>query len=134
MIKKPGFTLIELLIVMGIMGILLILLTEVFGAILAMRLRSQTTSDLAQDSRYLLSRLTYDIARSSDITLPPAASSGDSLLLTIGGTTHLYTLANNTVLLSVGDSPGEALTGINTKITNLSFTQFFAMGGKKSVQ
>jgi prepilin-type N-terminal cleavage/methylation domain-containing protein len=132
--KKSGFTLVELLMVMGIMGLLMVILFQVFGAILDMKLRSEATTAVAQDSRYLISRLTYDISRSSDITLPLAGGSGNTLILVIDGVDYVYELNGTTLKLSVGGGASQALTGIGTKITSIVFTHFADIGNKKSVQ
>lgn len=125
---------VELLISMGIMGILIVIMTELFGSILTMKLRSQAKSAVAQDSRYVISRLTYDIARSSDITTPNISSTSDTLTLSISGTTYTYSLQDSKLVLAVGGGVAEPQTGIDTKIDDLSFTQNMTMGGKKSVQ
>jgi prepilin-type N-terminal cleavage/methylation domain-containing protein len=132
--KKSGFTLVELLIVMGVMSILMVILFQVFGSILTMKLRSEATTAVAQDSRYLLTRLTYDISRASNITLPTALSSGSSLGLLIQGSTYLYELDGVTLTLSIDGAAAEAVTSIGSKITSLNFTHFADMGTKKSVQ
>lgn len=128
--KKSGFTLVELLMVMGILGILMTVLFQVFNSILAMKLRSEATTSVAQDSRYLISRLTYDISRASDIT----SGTGGTLSLIIDGTTYFYALENTTLMLSIAGAPAQALTGVQTKIASLQFTRFGDVAGKKIVE
>lgn len=120
---------VEMLMVIGITGVLLVVLSQVFGAILSMKLRSQATSFVAQDSRYILSRLAYDIMRANDIT----SGSGSSLSLNIAGVTHTYSLSGTTLELSVGGAPEQALTGVGTKINSLAFTRT-DVGAHKAVQ
>lgn len=127
---KQGFTMVEMLMVMGIMSILVVILSEVFGSILTMKLRSQATTAVAQDSRYVIARLSYDVSRSSSISSPDA----QTLILTIGGTNYTYSLSGTSLVLRVGAGANQALTGVGTKITALNFTHFLDMGGKKSVQ
>ena len=122
--KKYGFTLVELLMVMGIMSILMIILFQVFGSILDLKLRSEATTYVAQDSRYLITRLTYDISRASDVTLPVELSSGSSLTLVIDGQNYVYSLDGNILKLSVGGGDNLALNGIGSKINTLTFTRF----------
>ncbi len=128
--NKTGFTMVEMLMVMGIMSILVVILSQVFGAILTMKLRSQATTAVAQDGRYAISRLAYDVARASDIT----SGSGGTLRLLIGGTSYVYQREGTTLVLSVGGGASQALTSIGSQITALNFTHFADMGGKKSVQ
>lgn len=119
MTNKHGFTLVEMLIVMGIMSILIIILSQVFGSILTTKLRSEATTAVAQDSRYLLTRLSYDIGRASDIT----SSSGSTLTLSVDGVAYVYALVGDTLTLSVGGEPPQALSSVGTRITQLSFTR-----------
>lgn len=129
--NKRGFTIVEMLLVIGIMSILVVILTQVFGSILTMKLRSQATTAVAQDSRYLLTRLAYDITRSSDLSV----LSPQSLSLTINGVNYLYALSGTSLLLSVGGAPSQALTSIDTQITALNFTLTTVPPSlKKSVQ
>lgn len=125
---SKGFTLVEMLMVMGIMSILVVILAEVFGSILTMKLRSEATTAVAQDSRYLLSRLYYDISRASDIT----STSGDSLSLVIDGVEHLYSLADSTLTLAVGGGSSQALSSIGSRVTGLTFTRT-DLGTKEAV-
>lgn len=130
---KSGFTLVELLISMGIMTILITVLAQVFGSILTMRSKNEAVSALAQDSRYVVERLSYDVARSSGITLPTVGNSGSSLTLVIGGVNYVYTLQDGSLLLSVGGAASDRLNSIGTTITSLSFSRNNVLGGKASV-
>lgn len=116
---KNGFTLIEMLLVMGIMSILLVILTEVFGSIINTKLRSEAVTAVAQDSRYVLARLAYDISRSSAITSP----TGNTLALQIDGVSYVYQLDGSTLTLAVAGGDPQALTGVGTRITSLNFVR-----------
>lgn len=120
---------VEMLMVMGITGVMLVVLSQVFGAILSMKLRSQATSFVAQDSRYVLNRLAYDVMRASDIV----SGSGNTLTLTIDGVSHAYSVSGTTLMLSVDGAPEEKLTGIGTQISSLTFTRT-DLSGHKAVQ
>lgn len=128
--KLNGFTMVEMLMVMGIMGFLVVILSQVFGSILTMKLRSQATSAVAQDSRYLITRLSYDISRASAITVPNSTT----MVLTISGTAYTYTLSGSTLTLAVGGGASQVLNGVGTKITALSFTKLTDLGSKSNVQ
>lgn len=130
---KPGFTLVEMILVTGILGILIVVLTQVFGSIIALRFKNEATSAMAQDSRYLIARLSYDVARASAITVPAVGDSGSLLSLLIGGRLYTYELSNGAVMLSVDGGPPSALTGVNTSLSSLSFTHYPDLGGKKMV-
>ena len=127
--SKPGFTLVEMLMVMGVMSILVVILSQVFGSILTMKLRSEATTAVSQDSRYLLSRLYYDISRASDIV----SGSGATLTLTIGGDSYVYAQNGDTLTLAINGGTGESLTSVRSRVTDLSFTRT-DLGLKKGVQ
>lgn len=131
---KSGFTLVELLMVMGIMGILMGILFQVFGSILSMKLRSEATTSVAQDSRFAISRLTYDISRASDIILPLPGSSGSILSLQIQGLNYVYELDGDSITLAVDGGASAKITGIGSSISALEFTRFIDLGTKKIVQ
>src|SRR4030042_5852170 len=72
---QKGFTLVEILLYMGLLAILLVVLTEILVSILAVKIEFEATSSVEQDSRFLLSRLFYDINRASAITTPGSIGS-----------------------------------------------------------
>lgn len=115
---------IELVIYLGLLGIFLVIMTNLFVATLNVRLESQNQSALQQDGRYLLQRLTYDIRRAKTIELPLWGQEQSSLDLLIndGGVdkNFVYSLSEQKLVLNVN---GEELL-LNSKdsqITNLSF-------------
>jgi len=140
---NKGFTLIELLLFMGLVSILLLLMMQVFSTILNVQTESEASSNLVQDGRYLLARLTYDITRAQTINLPATVgSASDTLQLTINEAgqdrTFIYTLTGNQLLLTNYLGTNLALNSLYTKISNLGTTHLFTrMGnpsGKNSIQ
>ena len=130
---RPGFTLVELLIAMGIMSILIMILAQVFGSILNMRVGSEAVSAIAQDSRYALSRLAYDVGRASSITTPTTGQSSSTLTLVIGGTNYVYSLSGNDLVLSVGGGVNSVVNSNGTAISSLSFTRNNNLGTKENI-
>lgn len=127
---KSGFTLVELLLVIGIMGILMTILFQVFGSILNMKLRSEATTAVAQDGRYLLARLSYDISRATSVSIPNSTT----LNLGIDGTTYSYALDGSTLELTVGAGASEQVTSVLSQINSISFEQLTDIGTKKMVR
>jgi type II secretory pathway pseudopilin PulG len=130
-----GFTITELLIYMGIFTILLVVLTEIFVTTLNVQLESEATSSVDQDSRFILSRLMYDIQRASRIDVPASLGSlpGDTLSLIIGGDTYTYAL-NNTDLELDRNGTANKLNSFDTTISNVVFQRLGNPGGVNSIK
>lgn len=131
---SKGFSLIELILYMGLFSVFLVTLTQIFSSALELKLDSESTSTVQQDSRYILERLSYDINRADSITTPSSIGTQDaSLAIVISGQTHTYALNNGN--LQVTDPTGTyRLNGYNTSITNLSFLRVGNSGGKNTVR
>lgn len=121
--KQRGFTLVEMLIYMGLMAGFLLVLTDVLVAILDVKAESAATSSVEQDGRYIISRLSYDIARANSITTPSSVgSSGGVLTLKIGGDTYTYSLSGTNFQL-VNSLGTNNLNSSESQVSNLSFTK-----------
>ena len=108
-----GTTIIELIIYMGIFGTLLIVFTHFFLTVLDIKRESEAISYTAQDARFILQRLTYDIKNATSITTPSSlGSQGSSLVLVVNGSTNTYALAGSTLTLN-----GVRLHSFNTNIS-----------------
>lgn len=116
--KNKGFSIIELLVYCGLLTVLLTVLTTVFMSLINLQLETESSSGLAQNSRYLLSRLTYDFRRASSITSPSLGGTSGSLNITIGGVSYQYTAQDGNLVII----PGGQLNSFQTKISGLSFT------------
>lgn len=130
---KKGFTIVELLISLAIMSVLITILAQLFGSILSLRQKSETVSAIAQDSRYILLRLSYDLARSDSIVSPAPGASASTLSLVIGGTSYIYSESGGVLSLSVGGGSPEVLNSPSTSLSNFSFTGNQAIGGSASI-
>lgn len=67
---RRGFTLIELLIYMALLGVFLLVLTNVLVSALQSQIESSSTSLVDIDSRFILARLAYDVSHASSMTIP----------------------------------------------------------------
>ncbi|MBI5018873.1 prepilin-type N-terminal cleavage/methylation domain-containing protein [Candidatus Gottesmanbacteria bacterium] len=81
--QQNGFSLIELLLYMGLTSVLIGLMSQVFLAIVGLRVESANTSGVQQDGRFIMSRLHYDIKRSDIILSPALGVASDSMMLVI---------------------------------------------------
>lgn len=132
--KQQGFTLIELIIVMGVTTILLVMMTDVFASLAKVRTESEATSAVAQDGRFILARLEYDILRASSVTTPALlGNSGNTLALVIGGVTYTYSVSGNNFQM-VNNLGPDNLNGSETNISSFSVQKIGNSGGKETIK
>lgn len=132
--EGQGFTLIELMIYGVILGMFLMVMTTMFTSMLDMQLASQATSAIAQDSRYIFSRLSFDFGKASEIIEPATiGNQGGVLRLDISGVTHTYSVNNGNLELS-NDNGVMMLNSVGTVVSGVSFRRIGNPTGKHSVR
>src|SRR5512146_26781 len=92
--KQKGTTIIELLIYLALLSIFLTVLLDVFVTTLDFKLSSESTSTLNQDTRYIFSKLSYDVYNADSFTIPNSFE----LHTTRGGVATNYTLVSGDLL------------------------------------
>ena len=118
---QKGTTLVELLIYLGLVTVLLAVLTQIFVGILDVQLSSSSVSVVEQDSRFILSRLAYDIERADTISIPgTVGTQSNNLQMMINGISYSYTISNGNLVLS-RLSNNYALNSFDTSISNVTF-------------
>ncbi len=119
--KLLGFTLVELLIYMGLISILMVMITQLFGAIFDVKIESEANSAVDQDGRFILSRLIHDIERSSAIITPlNYGSSSGNLVLTISGAANTYSVSGGNLQLT-NNSGTNSVNSSQTTVSNMTF-------------
>ncbi|MDO8609915.1 MAG: type II secretion system protein [bacterium] len=131
--KQFGFTLIELLVVMGLFSILLVVIMDMFLAILHTQSKSISASNIAQDSQFILQKFTNDINNANTITAPAVGSTNSTLQFILYGVPQTYQWDNNNLKL-INNYGTTLLNGFNDDITNITFTHIGNLNGKDSVQ
>lgn len=133
-LPRNGFSLIELIIYMGILLVMIYVLTDILYSTLNSQLETQSSSGIAQDGRYLYSRLTYDINRAQAVSAPQnLGDTSNTLQVTIGGLTYTYALVGGN--LTITDNTGTyVLNGPDTSISGLTFKRIGNTGGKDTFQ
>lgn len=124
---------VELLLYMGLLSIFITVLTTMFTSILDVQLESEAVSSVAQDSRYLLARLTYDLHRADSIIVPNSpGATNTTLSLNIDGTVTSYTITNGNLVMS--DNTGNNnLNGFDTQVSGFTATRLGNAGGKNTI-
>ena len=120
---QKGTTLIELAIYMGLLAILLTVFASLFTSIIDVQLESATTSQVNQDGRYILAKLSYEMDSAQSIVTPAAPSASTSSTLTIqsNAVNSTYTLNGSGNLQVVTGSNTDVLNSSDTTISDVTF-------------
>lgn len=133
MIKK-GFSIVELLLYMGLVSVILVVLGTVFSDLINLQLSSKATSSVEQDSRFILSRLAYDIRRAQSVSTPPSAgTSGSSLSLVIAGVTYTYSQVGTDLTISTSNGSAN-LNSNDSLVEDFQVTRLGNVSGKPSLR
>ncbi len=122
---KKAFTIIELLIYMALLGLFLIVLTNILVTALQSQTESTTASLVDIDSRFILNRLAYDIAQAGSITTPSApGQTASSIVLN----TNTFSISGTNLLLS-----GVQLNSYDSQVSDFSATRIGNNLGKDTL-
>ena len=115
-----GFTLIDLAIYSGLLGILLVILSEIFISIVQLQLSTSSQGAVEQNGAFILSRITYDVRRASHITAPLLGETVATFSAVISDSgsdvPYVYETQNENLVLSIGSS----VTQINSSDSRIS--------------
>ncbi len=130
---KKGFTLIELSLYMAMFSFILLVLLQIFTALLEKQVEVETTSSVQSDRAFILARLTYDITRADSITTPATpGAQGNTIQLVIDGQTVTYTQTNNNLTITTPTGT-DSLNSFETIVPNLNFQRLGNVTGKNTV-
>lgn len=107
---------VELLIYIGLLTLFLTILTSLFVSIFKLQLTTQSTSSLTQDTRFIITRMGYDIGNATSLMVP------DSTHLQFNGTSTYSLDGDGNLILTIGGI-NNRLNGLDTNISNISFQQ-----------
>lgn len=133
--QKRGTTIVELLVYMGLLSIFLVLLVNILVTTLSFRLGTESSSALNQDTRFIMSRLSYDLYNADNLTLPvtPGDTSG-SLVLTLDGVQKTYSVDGNGDLTETSGGVPSKLNSTGTRVTGLNFERIGVPGEAPTVK
>jgi prepilin-type N-terminal cleavage/methylation domain-containing protein len=131
---QRGLTLVELIVSMGLMSIFMLVLTDIVVAVGDVQTESEAASAVAQDGRYILARLSYDVQRAESIATPPfVGASSTQMVLTIGGgTAYTYALSGGNLRLTA-NSLTDNLNSSETTVSGFSIQRYGNSGGKHTL-
>ncbi len=112
---KRAFSLIELLIYMALLGMFLVVLTNILVTALESQAESTATSLVDIDSRFILNRLMYDVGHATSISTPASVGQTSTSLGLSSGT---YSLSGGNLLLG-----GIQVNSYDSQINNFSVTR-----------
>ena len=122
-LDQGGFTLVELLVYVGVLSLLLMALSNVFGIIVDTQLESRSIADVDQDGRYIIARLIYDTHQASTIITPSSPGSQSATLqISVNSINYTYSLNNGNLELT-NNQGTDQLNSASTTVSGLSFTR-----------
>ncbi len=131
---KKAFTLIELILFFGLFSIILGVLTNLFSVIVDTQTEVETTSAVENDSKFITTRIMYDIQRADSISMPASVGSQTATLsLIIDGETYNYAVDNGNLELTINANT-DSLNSNLTQLSNISFQRFGNIGGKHAIR
>lgn len=122
--NKNSFTIIEFLIYIGILSIILLVFLDLLVSLTRMRTENESTSNVQQDSSYLINKFIYDIHQAKIISNPLHPPGQSNVLnVTINGTGYSYATDSAKNLIMSDGVTNYQLNGYDTQITSILFTR-----------
>src|SRR3989339_886586 len=116
---SKGFTLIELIIFIGIFSVLIFALTDIFISTLFEKNKSESSSTLNQDAKFIISKLQYDIENANSIFSPELGQSDSNLTIILYGQPLIYSSSSGNLVLNDG-AANHRLNSVESKISYLN--------------
>ena len=136
--SQKGASLIELLLYFSLLGILLTVVSDVIIRTSEFSLEAASKNDLLADTRFITSRLAYDIHQATSITTPAIlGGTSQTLTLTVGTETHTYTISGSNLAYEKVAGTNTQTANINSNkvfVTSLNFQRLGNNGGKPTVK
>ena len=134
--QNTGFTLIETLLYISIITIMISSLIPFAWNIIGSSTKSSTAQEVSSAARYVSEKIKYEIRNASGIDAANSnfglnLSSNPSYKITLlnpSGST-VFTVQNGKVLIASG-GPGAALNSTDTRVDDLTFTNYSSSDGK----
>lgn len=130
---KKGFTIIELTIYIGLMSVLILVISRIFISSLDSQIESKSVSSVQQDGRFIIAKLSHDIALADSIITPasPGAQTTTLVLQTAGQNTQ-YSLSGNNLIYTTSLGQ-DRLNSTTVSVENITFLRIGNPGGKNTI-
>ena len=128
-IKKNsgGFSLLELIVYIGILGIIAVVVADVFLLLNKSRGQVEAKTEVNNNIRFALESIKRDITMANALLTPAATSSASSSLqLQSGGSTVTYCLVSGRLRRQSGGActaASDAITGERVTVSNVQFSR-----------
>lgn len=138
--SKKGTSLIELILYFSLLGLVLIIATDIMIRTSEFSLEAGSKNNLQDDGRFIISRLSYDIRRSDSITIPSNIGDASStLFITVSTDTVNYSLVGTNLNLEEQTGPPTRIqnanvNSTNTNVTSVSFERLGNTNGKHTIK
>ena len=121
---KKSFTIVEFLIYIGILSIILMVFLDLLVTLTRFRTEAESTSNIQQDSSYLINKLIADVHRAKTINSPlHPPDQANVLNLEIGGTSYSYATDSAKNLIMSDGTNSYQLNGYDTEVPGILFTR-----------
>ncbi len=136
--QKSGSTLIELLIYIAVLGIILLVVTDLLSQTLEASVKSQVRNEVEENSRLIFERIKYDVRRANAITIPAnLGETQNSLTLTINGQPLTFSKIGNALFITNG-LISDPITTNEVVVDSISFqkigSKLESNGGKPTLK
>ncbi|MBI4272839.1 prepilin-type N-terminal cleavage/methylation domain-containing protein [Candidatus Uhrbacteria bacterium] len=122
--STAGFTLLELLLYLSLVAVILLVITSLWGSVLAARVKNQTITEVGQQAVQALQLITQITRNAESITTPVANATSSSLILNVIDAAKdptIINVSNGALQITEGSSTAIALTNTRVTLSNLLF-------------
>ena len=120
---KGGFTLLELLLYIAILGILMVVISNMFISLSKGSGQSQARNEVDTSIRFATELLRQDIKNASSISVPASGGSSSTLTLVRNSTTIVYDISAGVLRRQEGVASPVSVTNPNITVSTPTFTR-----------
>ncbi len=132
---KSGYTLIEVILYMALVSIFLTAVVSMGWGVIRNGAKSETQQEVFGAARYISERIKYEIRNAADLDVAGStfgSNPGTLSLCTSAGcaTKNKINVTSSQVMITVGAASPVAIQPTDTKVTDLTFTNYTSSNNK----